>query len=73
MSEIRASTKKIKDKIVASKVLKNVLPIYAIRISAIQETRCNPKHDITLDALVAGITLRNTPLGKNIKFWQIKY
>ena len=38
--------------IMVRKVLKTLLPIYAIRFSAIQEMRCDPKNDITLDALV---------------------
>lgn len=36
-------------------VLRN-LPIYAIRVSSIQEMRCDPKNDINLDALVGRLT-----------------
>ena len=39
-----------------SKFLILLLPIYAIRVSTIQEMRCNPKNDITLDAIVGRLT-----------------
>ena len=53
---IRASSGKIDDIIVVSKVLITLLPIYAIRVSAIQEILCDPKNDINLDALVGRLT-----------------
>ena len=40
VSAIRASRGKIEEEIVISKVLKTLLPIYAIRIYATQERRC---------------------------------
>ena len=43
-------------KIVVIKVLKTLLPIYAIRVSSIQDIRCDPKNNITLDALVGRLT-----------------
>ena len=52
VSAIRASGVKIEDTIVVRKVLKTLLPIYAIGVSTIQEMICDPKDDITLDALV---------------------
>ena len=52
VSAIRASRGKIEEKIVVSKVLKTLLPIYVIRVSTIQEVRCDPKCIITLDSLV---------------------
>lgn len=52
MSEIRASSRKIDDVTVVNKVLKTLLPIYAIRVSSIQKMRCDPNNDITLDVLV---------------------
>ena len=39
-----------------NKVLRTLLPIYAIRVLDIQEMRCNLKNDITLDALVGRLT-----------------
>ena len=42
VSEIKASGGDIKEEIVVSKVLRNILPIYAIRVSSIQEMRCDP-------------------------------
>ena len=52
----KASRGKIDDIIVVSKVLKTFLPIDAIRVSAIQEMRCDPNNKITLDALVGRLT-----------------
>ena len=53
MSAIRALGGKIEDEIVVNKVLlRTFLPIYAIRVLAIEEMRCDPKNDITLDVLV---------------------
>ena len=56
MSAIRASGGKIIDETIIRKVLITLLPTYAIRVSAIQEMRCDPKNDITLDALVGRLT-----------------
>ena len=52
VSAIKASRGEIKDETVVSKVLRTLLPIYAIRVSAIQERRCEENHKITLDAIV---------------------
>ena len=43
---------KIDDETVVRKVLRTLIPIYAIRLLAIQEMRCNPNNDITLDVVV---------------------
>ena len=56
VSAIRALGGKIDDVIVVNKVLRTLLPIYAIRVLAIQEMRCDSKNDITLDALVGRLT-----------------
>ena len=40
VSEIRASGGEIKEETVISKVLRTLLLVYAIRVSAIQERRC---------------------------------
>ena len=42
VSAIKASGGDIDDKIVVSKVFKILLPIYTIRVSTIQEMRCDP-------------------------------
>ena len=42
----------IDDVIVVNKVLRTLLPIYAIRVLAIQEMRSNLDNEITLEALV---------------------
>ena len=52
VSAIKASGRKIEDETIISKVLRTLLPIYAIRVSTIQERRCKENHNITLDALV---------------------
>ena len=39
-----------------SKVLRTLLPIYAIRVFAIQELRCIPGNDLSLEGLVGRLT-----------------
>ena len=56
VSAIRASRGEIDDKIVVRKVLRTLLPIYEIRVSAIQEMKCDPNNNITLDILVGRLT-----------------
>ena len=56
MSIIKTSRGDIDEKIVVSKVLRILLPIYEIRVSTIQEVRCDPNKKITLDALVGRLT-----------------
>ena len=52
VSVIRSSGGKIEDKIIVSKVLRTLLLVYAIRVFYIQEMRCDPNSNITLDDLV---------------------
>ena len=52
MSTIKSSREDIEEKIVVRKVLKTLLPIYAIRVSTIQEMICDLNNKINLDALV---------------------
>ena len=49
---IREANGKIDDDTMLRKVLRTLLPIYAIRISAIQELKCIPGNDLTLEGLV---------------------
>ena len=56
VSTIKESRGDIDDKIIVSKVLRTLLPIYAIRVSTIQEMRCDQNSNITLDALVGRLT-----------------
>ena len=74
VSAIKASGGKIEDEIVISKVLRTLLPVYAIRVSTIQERRCEENHNINLDAIVGRLTtfeLDNfdnyVPTSKNIE------
>ena len=55
-SAIRAFGGEIKEETIISKVLKTLLPIYEIRVSAIQERRCEENHKITLDAIMGRLT-----------------
>ena len=41
---------------VINKFLRNLLPIYAIRVSTIQERRCEENHRINLGAIVGRLT-----------------
>lgn len=56
VSAIRAVEGDIVDETMINKVVRTLLPIYAIRVSKIQEVRCNPNNDINLDALVGRLT-----------------
>ena len=74
VNAIKASRGEIKDETVVSKVLKTLLPIYSIRVSAIQERMCETNHKIALDALMGRLTafeLDNydnyVPASKNIE------
>ena len=49
---IRGSKGMIDDETAISKVLRTLLPIYAIRVSTIQELRCTPSSNMTLEGLV---------------------
>ncbi len=46
----------ISDEIVISKVLRTLLPIYAIRVSIIQKMRCTPGNNFTLGSQIGRLT-----------------
>ena len=52
VNSIRGATSKIDDDTILSKFLRTLLPIYAIRVFAIQELRCIPENVLTLEGLV---------------------
>ena len=52
VSAIKASGGDIQETTIATKVLRILLPICAIRVFAIQEMRCDPNNKLTLDSLV---------------------
>ena len=56
VSAIRAYGRKIEEETVISKVLRTLLPVYAIRVSAIQERRCEENHKINLNAIMGRLT-----------------
>ena len=71
---IRTSGGDIKEEFVVSNIMRTLLPIYEIRVSTIQEKRCDPNNKIDLDALVGRLTtfeLDNfdnyVPTSKNIE------
>ena len=49
VSAIRCLSGQLDEDIVNSKFLRTLLPIYAIRVSAIQELRCVPRNNLSLD------------------------
>ena len=56
ISAIKVSGGKLEGEIVISKVLRTLLLVDAIRVSVIQERRCEENHKITLDAIVGRLT-----------------
>ena len=75
VSAIRSSRGEIKEETIVNKILRTLLPIYAIRVSIIQEIRCDSNNKLGLDALVGRLTafeLDNfdnyVPASKNIEF-----
>lgn len=56
MNEIKVFREDIPTYTLINKVLITLLDIYAIRISAIQELRCTPSNDLTLDSLIGRLT-----------------
>ena len=74
VSAIKASRGDIDYTTIVSELLITLLPIYAIRVSTIQEMRCDPNKKITLDALVGWVIVfeldnydNYVPNSKNIK------
>lgn len=56
VSAIKGASGQISDDTILSKVLRTLLHVYAIRVSAIQELRCIPGNDLTLEGLVGRLT-----------------
>ena len=56
VSAVKSSTRKIEDVTLVRKVRITLLLIYAIKVSFIQEMRCDPNNKINLDALVGRLT-----------------
>ena len=53
---IQGANGTIEDEIVISKVLRTILPIYVIRVSTIQELRCTPSKNLTLEGVAGRLT-----------------
>lgn len=56
INAIRGANGTIDDETIIGKVQRTFHPIYAIKISAIQESRCNPSNALTLESLVGKLT-----------------
>ena len=56
VSVIKGATGHIDDDTTLTKVLRTLLPIYAIRVFSIQELRCIPRNNLTLEGLVRRLT-----------------
>ena len=69
---IRGSTGKIADETVLRKVLRTLLPIYAIRVPAIQELRCIPGPNLTLEGLVGRLTTFDLSNFDNFKYENVE-
>ena len=61
ISAIRSFVGHLDDEIVLRKVLRTLLPIYAIRVSTIQEMRCIPRNKLTLEGLVGRLVAFEFP------------
>lgn len=53
VGDIKSAGGKIEDSTIVSKVLRSLLPIYAIRVVAIQELRSVDKTKVSLDSIIA--------------------
>jgi hypothetical protein len=56
VNAIRGATSHINDNTMLRKVLRMLLPIYAIRVSIIQELRCIQGNNLTLEGMVGRFT-----------------
>lgn len=56
VSSIRCLSGQLDDDIFNSKFLRTLLPIYAIRVSAIQELRCVPGNNLSLEGIIGRLT-----------------
>ena len=56
VSAIRSLEGQLFEEIVCSKYLRTLLPIYAIRVSAIQELRCVPRNTLTFERIIGRLT-----------------
>ena len=56
VSAIRSEIGVLDDETVIRKVLRTLLPIYAIRVLAIQELRCIPGNKLNLEGIVGMLT-----------------
>ena len=56
VSAIKGATGKIDDDTILSKVLRTLLPVYAIRVSTIHQLKCILGNDLTLEGQVGRLT-----------------
>ena len=53
VSAIRSLGGQLEEETVCSKYLRTLLPIYAIRVLAIQELRCVPSNSLSFEGIIA--------------------
>ena len=56
VSSIRSLGGQLPEEIMNSKYLRTLLPIYAIRVSTIQELRCVPGNTLTFEGIIGRLT-----------------
>ena len=67
VSAIKGATSKIDDDTMLSKFLRTLLPIYAIRVSTIQELRCILGNNLILEGLVGRLATFDIEVKENSK------
>jgi hypothetical protein len=73
VNAIQGSNGQIEDEIVISKVLRTLFPIYVIIVSSIQEMRCTPSNNLTLEGLVGRLTTFELFNFDNFKFENVEF
>lgn len=56
VGDIKSARGTMDDSTIVSKVLRTLLPVYAIRVGAIQELRSIDKTKVSLDSIIAKLT-----------------
>ena len=72
VNAIRGATGKIEDETMINKILRTLLPIYSIRVSTIQELRCTPGNDLTLEGLIGRLTAFKLSNFDNLKYENVE-
>ena len=73
VNERRGATSKIDDETILRKFLRTLLHIYVIKVSTIQELRCIPCSNPTLEGLVGRLTTFELSYFDNFKSNNVKF